>query len=357
MYRLKPIRVIRRPRPPRALFTGATAAFWLLLALCAAVGGGRAVAGIPALLGIILPPGVVAAQASDTPQDPNVQLRVEPPIAETSRFAPQVLYPLVAHEFPDWLANRAADPAPSPAVAASAPLVRNPKIAIVIDDLGGDLAHTDRALALPKPVTLSFLPYAEATPWLSVEALRGGHEILVHMPMEAEGDHNPGPLALTVGLTPDEIRGRLDAALARVPGAVGINNHMGSRFTADRAALIPVAEELAARHLFFFDSRTTAATQVVEVSHAFGVASEGRDVFLDDEQTAGAVGAQLTELESRARAQGIAIAIGHPHDVTLAALAAWTARAGARGFVLVPLSEAIRLKAERDVRLSLAASR
>ena len=228
--------------------------------------------------------------------------------------------------------------------------MRNPKVAIVIDDLGADLAHTDRALTLPKTVTLSFLPYAEATPWLSAEALRGGHEILVHMPMQAEGEHDPGPLALTTALPPDEIRARLVAALARVPGAIGINNHMGSKFTADRAALIPVAEELAARHLFFFDSRTTAATQVVEVAHAFGVASTGRDVFLDDEQTADAVGAQLMELESRARAQGIAIAIGHPHDVTLAALAQWTARAGARGFILVPLSEAIRLKTERDVR-------
>jgi polysaccharide deacetylase 2 family uncharacterized protein YibQ len=342
MYRLKPIRVIRRPRPPRALFTGANAAFWLLLVAAIGIGGGRAVAGFPALLGILLPSA--AAQASDAPQDPAVHLRVEPPTGP-SAFAPQILYPLVAHDFPDWLSARRADPASPP--------VRNPKVAIVIDDLGTDLAHTDRALTLPKPVTLSFLPYAEATPWLAAEALRGGHEILVHMPMQAEGDHNPGPLALTTALPPEEIRARLVAALARVPGAIGINNHMGSKFTADRAALIPVAEELAARHLFFFDSRTTAATQVVDVAHAFGVASTGRDVFLDDEQTADAVGAQLMELESRARAQGVAIAIGHPHDVTLAALAQWSAHAAARGFILVPLSEAIRLKTERDARLAL----
>ncbi|HEY4942025.1 MAG TPA: divergent polysaccharide deacetylase family protein [Rhizomicrobium sp.] len=344
MYRLKPIRVSRRPRPPRALFTGAHVAFWILLAAAAGIGGGRAVAGLPALLGIVLPSA--AAQASDAPQYPAVHLRIDPPPG-ASRFAPQVLYPLVARDFPEWLSARRADPVALP--------VREPKVAIVIDDLGADLARTDRALALPKAVTLSFLPYAEATPFLSAEALRGGHEILVHMPMEAQGEHNLGPFALTTGLAPDDIRGRLSAALARVPGAIGINNHMGSKFTADRAALIPVAEALAARHLIFFDSRTTAATEVVEVAHAFGVASAGRDVFLDDEQSADAVGAQLVELESRARASGIAIAIGHPHDVTLAALAAWTARAGARGFTLVPLSEAIRLKTERDARLALAA--
>ncbi|HEY0105718.1 MAG TPA: divergent polysaccharide deacetylase family protein, partial [Rhizomicrobium sp.] len=242
----------------------------------------------------------------------------------------------------DWPLARLAPPAERPAGA--------PRIAIVIDDLGSDLASTDRAIRLPKAVALSFLPYADATPRLSAEAVRGGHEVLLHMPMEAQGEHDPGPLALTVALAPGGIRRRLDAALARVPDAVGINNHMGSRFTQSRDALIPVAEDLAARHLLFFDSRTTPATQVVPVARAFGVASAGRDVFLDDEQAAGPVATALRALEARARTQGVAIAIGHPHDVTLAALGQWTARAAARGFVLVPLSEAIRLKTGRETR-------
>src|SRR5438874_2293146 len=100
MYRLKPIRVIRRPRPPHVLFQGAHAAFWLLLVAALGIGGGRAVAGFPALLGIILPPGIVAAQASDAPHDPAAYLQIDPPLG-ASRFAPQVLYPLVTHEFPD----------------------------------------------------------------------------------------------------------------------------------------------------------------------------------------------------------------------------------------------------------------
>ncbi|MBS0470398.1 MAG: divergent polysaccharide deacetylase family protein [Proteobacteria bacterium] len=329
---------------------GADIAFWALLVIATGLGGARAVAGIPALLAIVLPNAVVPAHAAVAPHIPLARLAIDPP-PPASPYAPQVLYPVVAHARPDWLSAR-TDPAPASPSAGT--MVKDPKVAIVIDDLGGDLAHTDRAIALPKPVTLSFLPFDEATPWLSAEAARAGHEILVHMPMEAEGDHNPGPLALTVGLSPDEIRRRLTLALARVPGAIGINNHMGSRFTADRASLVPVAEELAARHLIFFDSRTTAATQVVAVAHAFGVPSTGRDVFLDDEQTAGAVDTQLAELEARARTQGIAIAIGHPHDVTLQALAAWTARAPSRGFTLVTLSEALRLKAERDARQARA---
>ena len=324
---------------------GADVAFFVLLGLAVVVGGAKAVTGIPALLAIVTPNGIAAAQASSPPREPFAALTVATPIAP-SAFAPQVLFPIVTHDYPDWLLARV--------VAPDEKFVGTPRIAIVIDDLGADLARTDRAIRLPKAVALSFLPYADATPWLAAEAGRAGHEVLLHMPMQAEGEHDPGPFALTTGLAPDEIRRRLCAALARVPGAVGINNHMGSRVTADRATLIPVAEELAARHLFFFDSRTTPQTQVVPVARAFGVASTGRDVFLDDEQTADAVGAQLMELEARARAQGVAIAIGHPHEVTLAALSVWTAHAGAHGFLLIPLSEAIRLKTERDARQSLA---
>jgi uncharacterized protein len=348
MYRLKPIRRPKTRKPPAALLGAAEAAFYMLFAVALVLGGGRAFAGIPALAGLILPSGVSEAQASDAPRRAYARLPVDGPIAPSS-FAPQILYPVVAHDFPDWLIARVAPPAP--VEPPSGP----PKIAIVIDDLGADLAHTDRALRLPKEVGLSFLPYADATPWLATEAERGGHEVLLHMPMQAEGDHDPGPLALTVGLPEDEIHRRLAAALARVPGAIGLNNHMGSRFTESRAALIPVVEDLAARHLLFFDSRTIATTQVVTVAHAFGVASAGRDVFLDDEQTANAVALELQELETRARQQGVAIAIGHPHDVTLRALADWTARAASRGFVLVPLSEAIRLKTEREARQALAA--
>jgi polysaccharide deacetylase 2 family uncharacterized protein YibQ len=353
MYRLKPIRRRKAPKPPRVLMDGAHAAFCALLLFAVGIGGAQAIGGVPALLAIVLPPGVVAANASAVAPEPFASLIVWPPPAP-SRFAPQVLYPVTARAFPDWLTAHAPEPAAPP---VTDPPISNPKVAIVIDDLGADLAGTDRALALPKPVTLSFLPYAEATPFLSAEAARAGHPVLVHMPMEALGEHDPGPFALTTALLPDDIRARLIAALTRVPDASGINNHMGSRFTADRDALIPVAEELAARHLLFFDSRTTPDTQVVPVARAFGVASAGRDVFLDDEQTAPAVGAQLMELEARARTQGVAIAIGHPHDVTLAALAQWTAHAAARGFTLIPLADAIRLKTEREARQSLASTR
>ncbi|HWA90332.1 MAG TPA: divergent polysaccharide deacetylase family protein [Rhizomicrobium sp.] len=218
----------------------------------------------------------------------------------------------------------------------------HPAIAIVIDDLGEDVAHTRQAMALPSQVALAFLPYPRWTPALAREAGRGGHEVLVHVPMQALGEADPGPMALTTALPRAEILRRLDWALARVPGFVGINNHEGSRFTADADALAPVMARLAERKVFFFDSRTTPDTQIVPMARAYGVSSAGRDVFLDNVATIDAVDASLHALEAKARAQGTAIAIGHPHQITLDAVAYWIAHRD--GFALVTLREAMRRK-------------
>jgi polysaccharide deacetylase 2 family uncharacterized protein YibQ len=311
-------------------------------------GGARALSGLPALATVLVPPGLLAAEANDEPAalDVTVPVRTQVP---SSSFAPEVLEPVEERGFPDWLVHRANDREIA-ARLAPPPLVPHhaPEIAIVIDDLGADAVETRRAIALPAAVNLSFLPYPDTTPEFAREAVRAGHQILVHVPMEPDGADNPGPNALTTGLDAAEIVRRLDWALSRVPGYSGINNHMGSRFTADRAALVPVAEALADKHVFFLDSRTTTGTVVVPVARAFGVPSAGRDVFLDDEQVVGAVDQQIAALEARAREQGVAIGIGHPHAVTMSALEAWTKQTAARGFILIPVSTAIRLKTERD---------
>ena len=162
-------------------------------------------------------------------------------------------------------------------------------------------------MGLPEEVTLAFLPFARDTPALAQDAEREGHEVLAHVPMEAISATNPGPMTLKAG-APD-IAERLAWSLARVPGLSGINNHEGSRFSTDAASLTPVAEMLAARHLFFFDSRTIAGSQIVPVAHIFGVESAGRDVFLDNVVTDEAVQAQLQQLA----AEGAQIRRRHRH--------------------------------------------
>ena len=223
-----------------------------------------------------------------------------------------------------------------------------PAIAICIDDMGGDAGGTAKAMALPRDVTLSFLPYAAATPTLALQSREMGHEVLAHVPMEPIGPSDPGPKALKIG-APDNAE-RLAWAVARVPGLSGINNHEGSKFSSDAASLVPVVQMLSEKRLFFFDSRTIGRSQIVRVSHQHGVESAGRDVFLDNVLTDAAVKARLNELADKAKASGIAIAIGHPHGVTLRVLAAWLAED--HGVRLVPVSEAIRLKTERSQLLA-----
>jgi len=318
------------------------------------VGGRSALSGIPRLAEILVPRDALAAEASGNRFAERVAFVLSGPVrSSTSVHAPEVLQPVRTHAWPEWITQN-SDASASAERAAAHP--RRAFIAIVIDDLGSDPSATRRAIALPRAVTLSFLPYPADAPALAAEAARAGHEVMAHVPMEPEGPHDAGPMVLREGLSADEIRARLLWALGRLPQAAGINNHEGSLFTADRIALIPVAETLADRHLFFLDSRTTADTQVVTVSRALGVASAGRDIFLDDLQTPEAVAAELAAVESRARVNGVAIAIGHPHAATLAVLSAWTADAGRRGFHLVPASAAIRMKTEQEITAVLLAA-
>ncbi len=166
--------------------------------------------------------------------------------------------------------------------------------------------------------------------------------------MEPEGNDDPGPMALRTDMAAPEIVRRLDWDLSRVPGFSGINNHMGSRFTADPAALTPVMEELSRRGVFFFDSRTTAGSHVVELAERFGVASVARDIFLDDANSQTSVSGELELLGRRAAQEGAAIGIGHPHAATLAAIAAWLDSRAAQEFALVPVSVAIARKSRRQ---------
>ena len=315
--------VIRRLAPLARRRAG-DGAFLLSLFLGLWLGGPAAWAGLNDLFAAL--PGMAAEAAARPPA--HLALAGFTP----SPYAPQLLYPVRTQAFPDWL-------------TAPPPSDRRPAIALVIDDLGEDLAGTDRAIALPKEVALSFLPYADASAFLAAEAERRGHQVLAHVPMEALSRTDPGPMALRTG-APD-IAAKLAWNIARVPGLSGINNHEGSKFTADAASLAPVAKLLAARQLFFFDSRTGPQSKVVAVAQQWGVMSAGRDVFLDDDQNPAAVRAQLQALLATAKAQGVAIAIGHPHDATLTILSAWLTQD--HGVTLIPLGEAIRLKNQHQL--------
>ncbi|KAA0598920.1 divergent polysaccharide deacetylase family protein [Azospirillum lipoferum] len=217
-----------------------------------------------------------------------------------------------------------------------------PVIAIVIDDMGLDRKRSARMAGLHGPLTLSWLPYARDLSAQSKAARANGHELMLHMPMEPSVKADPGPNALLVSLDKGEIVKRFRAALDSFDGYVGVNNHMGSRFTADRAALAPVLAELHRRGLLWLDSRTTPNSAGIGLAQELKMPWVGRDVFLDNEETVTAVKAQLAKTEQVAKRQGYAVAIGHPHDATIEALASWLPDVQKRGFVLVPVSAVVR---------------
>ncbi|MGE3624123.1 MAG: divergent polysaccharide deacetylase family protein, partial [Bdellovibrionales bacterium] len=222
------------------------------------------------------------------------------------------------------------------------PAGHKPQIAIVIDDMGLSQSGSRRAINLPGFVTLSFLPYAERLEEQAAAAQDKGHELMLHMPMEPVGPQHPGPGGLFVNQSADEIRRRFVRALDSFEGFDGMNNHMGSKFTAYAPGMEIVMEEIDRRRLFYLDSRTGPKSVGEAVARRHGLPVLGRDVFLDDSLSPHAVRAQLDATERVARRKGYAIAIGHPHDVTLAALESWIPDAERRGFVFVPVRELLK---------------
>jgi polysaccharide deacetylase 2 family uncharacterized protein YibQ len=258
-------------------------------------------------------------------------------VAAVPLILPQPPVKPTAPDAPAWV--RYAVPAPKPA--------GQPMIAVIIDDLGIDRKRADRVVSLRAPLTLAFMTYAEDLGRQTAEARAHGHELMVHVPMQPmDGAYDPGPDVLEVNLRPEELHHRLEWGLSRFDGFIGINNHMGSRFTADRAGMRVVMEELRRRGLAFVDSVTTDKSVAGELAGRYGVPFAARQIFLDNEQDVGAVRAQLAKVEAYARKHGHAIAIGHPHDATIEALAGWLPGLDARGFVLVPVSAIIKLNGQ-----------
>lgn len=214
-------------------------------------------------------------------------------------------------------------------------------VALVIDDLGMDRRRTAEAIALPSVVTLAFLPYAPGVAEQVAAARARGHEILVHLPMEPAGPADPGPMALTTTLDRERFLARLSWNLTRFDGYVGVNNHMGSRLTADRRAMRWLMRDLRARGLIFLDSRTTPATVAAEVAAAEGVPHAVRRVFLDHERGRRALRAAYARIRRLAREEPV-VAIGHPHRRTLAHIRRWLRRAARDGLVYVPITTLMR---------------
>ncbi len=267
------------------------------------------------------PHRVAVATASPTP---------EPTVAATPTATPSPA--ATASATP----TETPSPALAPSAAASAAAVSGPKLALIVDDCGQWISTERGFIALPIPITLSVLPDVHGTTLIAHEAAAAGKGVMLHLPMETISGLNPGPGKVTTEMTDAQITARVESDLAQVPLAAGVNNHEGSKATADARVMRDVAEVLKSHgDLFFIDSRTSAATVGARVAAEVGIPTASRDVFLDDKANVAYVEGQLREAAAVAKRTGSAIAIGHPRPSTLAAVQAMIPELQAEGIHFV----------------------
>lgn len=192
-----------------------------------------------------------------------------------------------------------------------------PTIAIIIDDMGANALEGRRLIDMEQPLTLAFLPYRRHTTRLATLAHRKHKEVMLHAPMDNTRHIGLGAGGLTATMDRSTLTRTLRHALRAVPHAQGVNNHMGSLLTQLPEPMAWVMEELENYPLYFVDSRTIATTVAGQMAEEKQVPTLTRDVFLDHEQTEEFIHQQFQLLIRKARENGTAIAIGHPHPVTV----------------------------------------
>ena len=226
-------------------------------------------------------------------------------------------------------------------------LVEVPRIlqaAIIIDDLGQNLAAAHQLAGLHYPLTFSIMPRVRYTRQIAELARASGHEVMLHLPMQPLPSSHARVSAheIRAGMSRSDAERTVEQDLSLVPFVAGVNNHMGSQATADPVLMQAVMTVLASRRLFFIDSRTTADSVALDVARRMGVPAFYRSVFLDDSQNENYTLGQLRLFCDAVKRHGAAIAIGHPYPTTLAALGRFLPEFDREEIELVPASRLAR---------------
>ncbi|WP_303817892.1 divergent polysaccharide deacetylase family protein [Actinobacillus minor] len=192
------------------------------------------------------------------------------------------------------------------------PLAQAAKLAIVIDDIGYSVREDQRVYQLPKEISVAIIPSAPYAKARAENAFAQKRDILIHLPMQPQNAQQAiEKPALLVGDDFAKAQSLLENARQRVPYAIGLNNHMGSGVTADKATMRHFMQALAEQKLFFLDSKTGPSV-ATKVAAEFGISALERHVFLDDSNEYHDVLHQFQQAKDYARKHGVAILIGHP---------------------------------------------
>jgi len=185
------------------------------------------------------------------------------------------------------------------------------RLTVVLDDAGYNLSNLDEVLEFPGALTVAVLPHLPYSKETAERIREAGKELILHLPMEPKGNADPGPGAITSSHAAEDIQQRLASAFASVPGAQGLNNHMGSKAMEDPLVVAPIMEYLRVNDKFFLDSKTTSQTVAPQLAESYNVPLLERSVFLDNVVTEEAIREQFLRGVNIARSQGSAILVGH----------------------------------------------
>lgn len=227
---------------------------------------------------------------------------------------------------------------PAPTTVNTTP---NTRIAIIIDDIGNTKEVAEQIIALDLPLSFSIIPHTPYAAHLAGLANARNRDLLIHIPMEAsESKISIGPGMLLLSMTHDSLITTIHDDLNTPFRAIGVNNHMGSKFTENPDAMRIFLQEVKARNLFFIDSLTTSSSTGFAIARELGIKTAKRDIFLDNDHTPREILAQIEQLIQLAKRHGSAIGIGHPHPATLAALRSAQTRLS-QDVVIVPVHELV----------------
>lgn len=218
------------------------------------------------------------------------------------------------------------------------------RLAIIIDDMGSSLSEARLLAAIKVPLTFAIIPGLRVDKEVAVYAANNKIETMIHVPMQPKGwpERRLEANGLLVAMDNVELQERVSGFAKQFPRAVGVNNHMGSEFTEHEEQVIAVLQTLKKNNLFFVDSVTSPESVGLKVAQRLGIRSARRNVFLDNEQEQGYILGQLNQAVRLARKNGSAIAICHPHPVTIATLAAALPALAGQGVTLVPVSQLVK---------------
>jgi hypothetical protein len=192
-----------------------------------------------------------------------------------------------------------------------------PLVAILIDDMGNNFSINNDFLKLEAPLSFSFLPTAPYTPKLAQKAKDLGKDVLIHLPLEPINPAiDPGPGVLRLSMDFDSMLQILRKDLDAVPGAIGVNNHMGSKFTKSQRGMELILTEIKRRGLFFVDSKTIHDSVAYATARSMGIPATERAVFLDHDNKKESIRREIKKMVKLSVENGCVLAIGHPTSNT-----------------------------------------